>query len=60
MAVDEHQPFDQALWEPVRDGLLLLGRGYIISGNLINLWVRIFRRVLTYMLICHNCTSYSK
>lgn len=55
--VDVCQPLDQALREPVWNGLLFLGMGYNISGNPIKLWVRILRQVLTIMLICHDCTS---
>jgi len=43
-AVDARQPFDQALRDPIGQGLLLLGMGYIISGNQFFLWVRVWVR----------------
>ena len=58
--VDSRQPFDQARREPVWKSLLFLSMGYIIFQVAIFLWVRVFGKVLTYALICHNCTSFTK
>ena len=67
--VDSRQPFDQAFRKSVPvinhhgagwQGLRLLRMGYIISQEAIFLWVRVVEKDLTYALICHNCTSFTK
>jgi hypothetical protein len=53
------QPIQQTLRRLGKNDPLLLGRGYIISRNRFFLWVRVFGKVLTYTLVCHNCTSFA-